>query len=271
MRASSQAALERARERWEPVLRQAGERARTFGEQLFGVVDVLDSSAALRRALTEPSRSGEDKAGLTQDVLTRTVDAEVVDLVSGLVRERWSEPRDLADAVETLAVDSILAAAEQAGRLEQVEGETHRLERIIADQRELRYALTDSDTSGERRGELMEKVLTGKVAPETAALAVRAAAVPRGHTLPALLRSVADQAAKRRERLIASVTSAVPLTDAQIERLTRILEQQHGRAVQVHVALDPAVVGGMRIQVGDDVVDATLASRVADARRRLAG
>lgn len=271
MRASSQAALERARERWEPVLRQSGERARTFGEQLFGVVDVLDSSAALRRALTEPSRNGEDKAGLTRQVLAAKVDAEVVDLVSGLVRERWSEPRDLTDAVETLAADSVLSAAEQAGRIEQVEAETYRLERIVADERALRYALTDTDTAGERRGELMERVLAGKVAPETAVLAVRAAAAPRGRTLPALLRTVAEQAAARRERLVASVTSAVPLTDAQIERLTRILERQHGRAVQVHVALDPAVVGGMRIQVGDDVVDATLAARVADARRRLAG
>ncbi|WP_418607109.1 hypothetical protein [Georgenia sp. SUBG003] len=98
MRASSQAALDRARERWEPVLRQAGERARTLGEQLFGVVDVLDSSVALRRALTEPSRAGEDKAGLTRDVFTGKADAEVVDLLAGLVRERWSEPRDLADA-----------------------------------------------------------------------------------------------------------------------------------------------------------------------------
>ncbi|WP_418607108.1 ATP synthase F1 subunit delta [Georgenia sp. SUBG003] len=165
----------------------------------------------------------------------------------------------------------MLAAAEQAGRLEQVEAETYRLERIVAEQRELRLALTDSETAAERRGQLMERVLTGKVAPETATLAVRAAASPREHTLPALLRAVGEQAAARRERLIASVTSAVPLTDAQIERLTRILERQHGRAVQVHVALDPAVVGGMRIQVGDDVVDATLASRVADARRRLAG
>jgi F-type H+-transporting ATPase subunit delta len=271
MRASSQAALDRARERWEPVLRQAGERARTLGEQLFGVVDVLDASVALRRALTEPSRDGEDKAGLTRDVFTGKVDAEAVDLLSGLVRERWSEPRDLVDAVEILAADSILAGAEQAGRLEQVEAETYRLERILVDQRELRLALTDKESAAERRAELMARVLAGKVSPETAALAVRAAAQPRGHTLPALLRSVADRAAARRQRLVASVTSAVPLSGAQIERLTQILERQHGRAVQVHVALDPDVVGGLRIQIGDDVIDATLASRLADARRRLAG
>ena len=271
MRASSQAALEQARERWEPVLREVGARARTLGDQLFGVVDVLDGSASLRRALTEPSRAGEDRAGLTRDVFTGKVDAEVVDLLSGLVRERWSDPRDLADAVESLAADSVLAAAEQAGRIEDVEAETYRLERILVDQRELRLALTDKETAPERRGELMERVLAGKVTPETSALAVRAAAHPRGHTLPALLRSVADQAAARRERLVASVTSAVPLTGSQIERLTRILERQHGRAVQVHVALDQDVVGGLRIKVGDEVIDATLASRLADARRRLAG
>ncbi|GAA4416639.1 F0F1 ATP synthase subunit delta [Georgenia halophila] len=271
MRATSTSALARAEERWEPVLRDSGESARGYGEQLFGVVDLLDSAVALRRALTDPSRDGADRAKLAQAVLGGKVEPEVLDLVAGLVRERWSEAADLTDAVEALAASSVLASAQQAGRLEEVEDEVYRLDRILIDQRELRRALSAHERSDEDRGRLMSSVLGGKVTPESELLAVRAASAPRGRSVHSLLRGIAEQAAARRQRLVASVTSAVPLTDAQIDRLTDILQRQHGSEVQIHVGIDPEVVGGLRVQVGDNVVDATLASRIADARRRLAG
>ncbi|WP_448073043.1 F0F1 ATP synthase subunit delta [Georgenia yuyongxinii] len=271
MRASSQAALRLAQERWEPVLRGTGERGVTLGEQLFALVDTLDSSAALRRALTEPSRDGADKARLAATVLQGRVDTEVVDLVSGLVRERWSDDGDLADAVESLAATSVLAAAEQAGRLADVEDESFRLVRTFADERELRAAVEDRNLTPERRAGLMETVLAGKVTPETLVLAVRAARTLRHRSVTSALRVVTELAAERRAHLVASVTSAVPLTREQIERLQRILRRSYGRDVAVHVGVDPELVGGVRVQVGDDVIDGTLATRLADARRRLAG
>jgi F-type H+-transporting ATPase subunit delta len=271
MRASSQAALDQARERWEPVLREVGPRGAALGEQLFAVVDLLDGSAALRRALTEPTRSGQDKAGLAQQVLGARVDPEVVDLLGGLVRERWSADRDLADAVESLAVTSVLAAAEHDGRLEDVEDEAYRLARILTEERELRLAVEDRHSDPARRAHLVEGLLAGKVAPGTALLAIRATRAPRGRDVPSLMRRVAELAAARREHVVASVTSAVPLTHEQVERLSAILRRTYGRAVQVHVGIDPAVVGGLRVQVGDDVIDATLASRIAEVRRRVAG
>ncbi|WP_127131719.1 F0F1 ATP synthase subunit delta [Georgenia sp. SYP-B2076] len=271
MRASSQAALDQAVERWEPVLRQVGERSRDLGEQLFAVVDILDGSAALRRALTDPSRPGEDKARLAAAVLGGRVDPEVVDLVAGLVRERWSDAGDLAEAVEAVAVTSVLAAAERGGRLETVEDETYRLVRMLADERELRMAVEDRGTAPERRAALMDAVLGGKVVEETLVLAVRAARSLRRRSVTAALRGVTELAAERRKHLVASVTSAVPLTNAQIDRLGDILSRSYGTPVEVHVGLDPELVGGVRVQVGDDVIDGTLATRLADARRRLAG
>lgn len=271
MRASSQAALTAAQERWEPVLREVGDRATTLGEQLFGVVDALDSSAALRRALTEPSRDGADKAALATAVLRGKVDQEVLDLLAGLVRERWSATEDLVDAVETLATGSVLAAAQRAGRLEEVEDETFRLVRVLGEQRDLRIALEDRHVEPERRARLAESVLSGKVGPETALLVTRAARVKRDRTLVSTLRRITEAAAERRRHLVASVTAAVPLTRAQVDRLQGYLSRRYDRPVQVHVGLDPAVVGGLRVQVGDDVIDGTLASRLADARRRIAG
>lgn len=271
MRAASAAALARVQERWEPVLRGAGEQARAWGEQLFGVVDLLDSSVSLSRALTDPAREPGERAGLAAAVLAGKTDEAVADLVGGLARERWSAVTDLADAAESLAVTSLLAAAEQAGRLEEVEDEVYRLERIVSGERELGLALTARDRTAADRGRLMRELLAGKAAPESEAIAVRAASTPRGRPLPAVLRGAAEAAAARRERLVAAVTSAAPLTEQQVSRLAGVLSRRHGREVQVHVSLDPAVVGGLRIEVGEQVVDATLASRLADARRRLAG
>jgi len=66
------------------------------------------------------------------------------------------------------------------------------------------------------------------------------------------------------------VTSRTELTPAQRERLAGILAQAYGSDMQLNVSVDPTVIGGLRVQVGADVVDATVLSRLDDARRRLA-
>ncbi|MBE1874852.1 F0F1 ATP synthase subunit delta [Myceligenerans pegani] len=270
MRGTSGASLAAAQERFEPVLRAAGADALTLGEQLFAVVEALDESGALRRSLSDPSRAGEDKAGLVAGLLGR-FDGRVVDLLSGMVRSRWSGEADLVDGIERLAVDATLAAAESRGVLETVEDELFRVTRVLVGQREARQALSDTTTDAARRRALVDALLGGKVDPVTQALAQRATAHPRGRRFVAALTWYGEVAAERRRRLVAMVTSATVLTQAQMDRLGAILERSYGRAVQLNVTVDPVVVGGLRIQVGADVVDSTVLSRLADAQRRLAG
>ncbi|MDO8143026.1 MULTISPECIES: F0F1 ATP synthase subunit delta [Isoptericola] len=271
MRGTSGASLAAAQERFEPVLRSAGTEAATLGEQLFAVVSALDGSAPLRRSLADPSRDGEDKARLVTAVLADGFDERVVDLVSGLVRSRWSSDADLGDAVERLAVDAMLAAAESRGALETVEDELFVLTRALVGQRAARQALSDETSAREQRVGLVEALLAGKADEITVALARRATTSLRGRRFVPTLVWYGDVAAERRNRLVASVTSGSVLSAAQEERLGEILERAYGRAVQLNVTVDPAVVGGLRIQVGADVVDSTVLSRLADARRRLAG
>ncbi|GAA1862123.1 F0F1 ATP synthase subunit delta [Myceligenerans crystallogenes] len=270
MRGTSGASLEAARERFEPVLLAAGADALTIGEQLFAVVEALDESGALRRSLSDPSRGGEDKAGLVAGLLGR-FDERVVDLVSGMVRSRWASEGDLVDAVERLAVDATLASAESRGTLETVEDELFRFTRALAGQREARQALSDGTSAPARRRALVDALLGGKADAVTHALALRATLYPRGRRFVPALTWFGEVAAERRKRLVATVTSATVLSQAQEERLAAILERSYGRAVQLNVTVDPAVVGGLRIQVGADVVDSTVLSRLADAQRRLAG
>ncbi|GAA4721361.1 F0F1 ATP synthase subunit delta [Isoptericola chiayiensis] len=271
MRGTSGASLAAAQERFEPVLRSAGADATTLGEQLFVVVTALDGSGALRRSLADPSREGDDKAQVVRTVLAGGFDERVIDLVSGLARSRWSSEADLTDALERLGVDAVLAGAEARQALETVEDELFRLTRALAGQRDVRQALSDPTTEASRRAALVDDLLDGKVDPVTLVLARRATTAPRGRRFVPSLTWFGDVAAERRHRLVASVTSGSVLTAAQEERLGGILERAYGRPVQLNVTVDPAVVGGLRIQVGADVVDSTVLTRLADARRRLAG
>ncbi|WP_154795120.1 F0F1 ATP synthase subunit delta [Occultella kanbiaonis] len=271
MRASSQGSLAAATDRWEAVLGTAGADSFRYGTELFGVVDVLDGSAALRRALTDPSRSGEDKAAVVAGVFGPKVSGAVADLLAGLVRSRWSAEGDLADSIEQLGTTSLLAGAESRGELIRVEDELFRTIRLLADNRELRLALADKDRTVADRQRLLTSLFGARVAPETAALLERALSTHRAPTLTAALVRLNEAAAARRQQLVAVVTAARPLTQVQVARLGEILARAYGRAVQVNVALDPAVVGGLRIQLGDEVIDATMLSRLDEAQRRLAG
>lgn len=245
--------------------------ATTLGEELFAVARLLDSRASLRRALTDPSREGEAKAQLIQRLLRDQVSEPTLDLVSGLVRARWSSARDLADACEHLGATALVVSAEREGRLDAVEDELFRFGRIVAGNPDLRAVLSDRSVPASNKDDLVVRLLDRKVAPQTLRLASQAVAHPRGRRLEAALEAYAQVAAERRERLVADVVAAVPLTQEQRERLEVALVRLYGHQVQLNVDVDPAVIGGLRLQVGDEVIDSTVLTRLADARRRLAG
>jgi F-type H+-transporting ATPase subunit delta len=94
---------------------------------------------------------------------------------------------------------------------------------------------------------------------------------PRGRSLESNLEALAGAAAARRQREVATVTSATPLTEQHRERLAAALAAQLGHHVQLNVVVDPGVVGGLRVSVGDEVIDGTLANRLDEAQRRIAG
>jgi F-type H+-transporting ATPase subunit delta len=271
MRGTSQASRDAAIDRFLPVLTAAGAKASALGEDLYGVVDVLDSSGALRRALTDPAAAPDAKSTLAKRLLKGKVDKRVTDVVSDLARSRWARERDLGDAVEDIALDAVLAGAQHEGVLETVEDELFRLDRILVGQRRLRQALEDVKAAGEARSSLVDTLLAGKVTDRTLQLVERIAARSRGRSVNTALVEIGARAAARRARLVASVTSASVLSAAQQKRLQALLEKMYDRPLQLNIAVDPALLGGLRIQVGSEVVDATVLGRLDDARRRLAG
>jgi F-type H+-transporting ATPase subunit delta len=271
MQGSSRASLAAAEERLEALLGVPDVDRTATADGLFAVASLLDSNVSLRRALTDPSQEGEAKAGLATRLLEGRLPGGVVDLVAGLARSRWSQARDLADAVEQLAVTALMAAAEAEGRLDRVEDELFRFGRTVDADAQLRSALADRRASVERRGRLLDQLLADKVAPETLRLVRQAVLTPRGLNLESALAHYGQLAAHRREQLVAHVLVALPMDEAQRDRLTAALQRMYGRAVHLNVDVDPDVLGGIRVEVGDEVLDGTVARRLDEARRRLAG
>jgi len=271
MRGVSQASYEAVEAEFESVLAAAGAQAAELGEQMFAVVDLLDHSAALRRGLSDPARRADDKAGLAEGLLRGRADERVVALLAALARRRWSAEAELTEALERVAAEWVLASAQATGELKRVEEELFRFDRFLVGERRVRDALTDRLATPVGRAQLVDRLLGGKVHDVTLQLIRRGARTPRGRTMTRTLSDLGRIAAHRRELLVATITAAVPPTTAQTERLTLLLATAYGRPVQVNVAVDPKVMGGMRVQVGDEVVDSTVLGRLDDVRRRLAG
>lgn len=270
MRGTSRASLVAAQGLWSPVLREAGPQALTLGQELFALVDALDASGSLRRTLADPSVEADAKAGLVGRLLDGA-DPRTVAVAQALVRGRWSADADLTEAVERLALLAVLATAESDGALERVEDELFRITRALAGQREVRRYLLEPSYPAQARGELVDALLGGRAAPVTAVVARRAAVAPRGRRYVTTLLHVVDLIAELRSRQVATVTTASPLSDTQRARLTDLVGRALGRPVQLNVVVDSDVVGGLRVQSGPDVIDATVLARLADARRQLAG
>ncbi|MFJ1704243.1 F0F1 ATP synthase subunit delta [Kitasatospora sp. NPDC088346] len=268
---ASREALAAGRENLQSLTDNTSVDAAKLAEELTAVTVLLDREVSLRRVLTDPSRSGQDKAQLVASLLSGQVSGETVDLVSGLVRSRWSGARDLVDSVEELSALAEIIAADRAGTLDDVEDELFRFGRVVSGSHELRSALTEPKAGTAAKAELIKKLLGGKANAGTVRLVTALVTNPRGRSLEQGLESYSKLAAARRGRVVALVTTAVPLSDVQKERLAAALAGLYGRQVHLNIDIDPEVRGGVRVQIGDEIIDGTVSSRLEGARQVLEG
>ena len=270
-RGGSRDSLRRVRAVLDQGLATRTRYALEVGEELFAVANLLDEQPALRRALTDPARDAEERAGLISGLLRDQVQEVTLEVVTEAVRQAWSRIRDLADALEYAGIWAIVLGAEAAGRLEELEDELFRFGRIVAGDARLLRALTDRSAPVEVRVRLATDLLTGKSTDATVRLVTHAVTAPRGRTFDEAMGAFVSVAAERKGQLVAVVQTAVELSAQQKDRLRTLLTRQYGRAVDLQIVVDPDIVGGLRIQIGDELIDGSIAGRLDDARRRLAG
>ncbi|TCO57366.1 F0F1 ATP synthase subunit delta [Actinocrispum wychmicini] len=243
----------------------------TLGDDLLAVVGLLSRESGLRRALSDSSAEPARRTDLVRRLLADKVAAGSVDLLESVVSSRWSNPRELVDGIESLARTALLVGAERAGRLDTVEDELFRLGRIVAGDGELERMLSDAAAPVAGKLELLRSLVARKVDPTTEKLAEALVAYPRGRRAVEGLEELADLAARRRERSVAHVTSVVALTEPQQERLAATLQRIYSRPIALHIEVDPDLLGGLVIKVGDEIIDGSAAGRIDALRRRLAG
>ena len=290
MEASSRLSLEVALQRLEElstpasgVLAKAKDvltrqpRATTDDEQLqlagelFSVARLLEAQPSLRRALADPAGRPEERAALARRLLGGKISGTALDLVETVASQRWSRPVDLVDAMVALGTEAALDAADSRGEVEDVEDELFRFGRIVAGNRELSRLLSDRSSSAEGLGVLLDRLLSGRTTAVTEMLLRNVLTSRRAGSAEVAVERLSAAANRRRGRSVARVTTAVALTPEQEQRLADTLGRIYGRTMGLHVTVDPDVLGGLVVQVGDEVIDGSVAHRLEAAKRRLAG
>lgn len=273
MRGASRDALARALQSYEQGAGSVedGSGSGEISEGLYAVAALLDREPSLRRAFTDPASSAAARQGLADRLLGQQLPALPLGVFRDMVAERWSGPNDLRDAVEVLAAEAAMHAAEGEGALDEIEDELFRFARLLEREPALRAALTDPGFPNERKAALLQDLLGTRATPTTTRLVEIAVTRPRGGSLESKLEELSRLAAGRRSRYVARVRVAVPLSAGQETRLASSLARIYGREVQLQVEIDPSIIGGVEVRVGDEVLDGTVSHNLEQVRRRLAG
>lgn len=241
------------------------------GQGLFAVVELLGEERALRAMLADPAIGEGTKTETIKRLFSGKVSDLAVAILTQISTSRWSSDADMVDASEESAATLILMGAEADGNIDRVEEELFRFGRAIDANPPLQMALTDPSASSQQKAGIVDALLDGKAAPETVTLLAHVAGSLRGRRIQSAVVQLSELAAARRGRIIADIRSAVELTDSQQQRLAAVLAKLHGQDVELNIEIDPTVIGGIEVRVGDEVIDGTAATKLEQARRKLAG
>jgi F-type H+-transporting ATPase subunit delta len=269
MEGASRESFATVRDRLAAVTAGAGDPVQIAAD-LRAAARLLVREPGLRRALADPAQPARSRADLLTALFDGKVSAQTLDVLRTAAENRWSRSGDLVDAVELLAVDAELTVAERDGTLEDVEDALFRFGRVISSAPQLAALLSDPTTDPERRSELVRGLLDGKANDVTIRLAQMAVHGVGGRGFDASLQRLVELTAARRNRQVAYVRVAAPLTEQQEERLAARLSGIYGRDISLQIVVDKAVIGGASVQVGDDLYDGTVSRRLELARSALA-
>ncbi|WIB35129.1 ATP synthase F1 subunit delta [Curtobacterium sp. MCJR17_043] len=151
-----------------------------------------------------------------------------------------------------------------------IEAELFAFETAVRSDAGLELALGTKLGSPDQKGSLAERLLGGKVSVQTITIVSNLVQQPRGRRIGEIVRDASRIVADQADKLVATVITAAPLSDEQAARVARGIGERYGRDISVNQVVDPTVLGGVRVQVGGDVIDGTVTSRLADLRLQLA-
>ena len=235
--------------------------------ELFAAARIVGDSPQLSGALADPAAAPAARARVVTDVFGAAFGKTTLSLLTTAVQQRWSSASQLVDGIEELAVRAAAISVPDVD----VDGELFSASRLVAENPEIELALGSRLGDDTAKGALIETLLRGRASAATILIVSSLVQQPRERRVRQLLSHAMDLVADQRGSIVATVVTATPLSAAQSERLSAVLTRKYGKHVGLNAVIDPAVVGGLRVQVADDVIDASVAARLTDLRQRLAG
>ena len=273
MRSASRHSLTDLSERFADLAKDLDNKGLSkLSSELVSVGQMLDRELVVTRYLTVSAEDAGPRVRLLERLVSDKVGDATLDVLRLAVSERWSAISDLVDAIEHVSRQALLEVAERENKVDEVEDQLFRFSRVIDSQPRLGILLGDYGVPAEGRVGLLRKLLdasSGRVNPIAAALLTQTVELLRGEPVEEAMKFLAEVAVARRGEVVADVSAAAELNDAQHTRLTEVLSRIYGHPVTVHLQVDPELLGGLLIAVADEVIDGTLASRLAAAEAQL--
>lgn len=267
---ASRIADRESRDSLAPKLRDTREDAWRIGNELFAITKVLDDSIQLERALTDPSRPVADKVAVLKELLGDNAHPMTMEIMTDLVSRRWSRARDIANAVEDFGVDAMMYYADATDATLQVSIELSELHSALLNLPVVRAKLYDYQATSEARVKLFREVFSGKTLNKvTMRLAEHATCNLRRRRYLETIQRLINKFSRHMGESMVTVTTATPLKKEQIKRLVEVYSAKVGRQVHINSVVDPTVLGGMRIQVGDEVTDNTVVAQLQNLHRKV--
>ncbi len=269
---------------------------------LVGMMRAVNSFDDLRVVLTDAVIAPATRRAIVIDLLEAKAERVSVSLVGFVVAtERAAEiPSSLAELVELCEAEidrvrtgSAIEPEPAAGRgqiLERIRGyaervlqeldsrsdidiiedELFKIARVFEQSRELREALGDANLTYTGRAAVIDDLFGRSCQDATLRLVRYVIRAGRLRDLVGAVDWLVELAAEERGRRIADVRSAVPLGDDERSRVGAALSRLTDRNVEVRGIIDPSVIGGIRVNVGDLIIDGTVRLRVERLRDLLA-
>lgn len=273
MRSASRQALTDLLEKFDGIADGLDDKGlSTLADDLTSVAALLNRESVVSRYLTQPAEDSAPRVRLVEQLVSGKVGDPALEVLKAAVAERWSAESDFVDAIELAARQASLIRAEKAGQVDEVEDQLFRFSRILDAEPRLAILLGNYEVSPEARVQLLRNVLdsTGAGANEiTTDLLAKTVELLRGQPAEVAVQNLAEVAVARRGEIVAQVNAAAELSDDQYSRLTEVLSRIYGHPVTAQVSIDPELLGGLAISVGDEIIDGTLSSRLAAAQAQL--
>jgi ATP synthase F0 subunit b/ATP synthase F1 delta subunit len=273
MRSASRLALNAVMKRFGEIAKDLDDRGlSTLADELTSVAALLDREAVITRYLTDPAEESGPRVRLLERLVSGKIGEPALDILKTAVSQRWSADTDLVDAVELVLRHALLLRAEHDGKVDEVEDQLFWFSRILDAQPRLSILLGDYEAPADNRVGVLRNVLKSagtNVNSIAVDLLVKTVELLRGRPAEEAVLDLAEVAVARRGEVVAHVGAAAELSDAQQERLTQVLSRIYGHPVKAQMDINPELLGGLAISVGDEVIDGTLSSRLAAAQMQL--